>query len=821
MRRLSDHSREALHIFALSAFAIAQPLFDVLGRDATFFVAQGSAVTEVLLFSAVLLFGPPLLIVTATRLVGLLWSPAHRMLHNAAIGGLAGLTIAPPVTRLLQLGTAGWLAILLGVGVLAIGAYSRWPRFGEMLTWMAAAPVVFLAVFLFGSSVRYLLLPAQIRAEVEAVSAGVKADVPIVMLVFDELPLASLLRSDGTIHESRYPNFARLAKSSTWYRNATTNAEQTSRVIPSLLTGRVAEESKIPAASAYPETLFTLLSGGYTIHATEFITRMCPPTCIGPSDRGSFWSLLTDAGIVYLHAASPADMAEDGLPPLGDRWTGFGGSGAPTRNDFSEWRRADAGRDPIARFVSITGRISRAESPALWYVHIGFPHEPWRFLPTLQAYAGHSRPGLRANGQWGPSQPALDHSLQRHLLQLKAADRLLGRLLDRIESAGLFDESLLLVLADHGAAFRAGGSRRSLDGKNTAEILPVPLFVKYPGQQQGSVDTRNAELIDVLPTVADVLGVRVPWAMDGASLRRDDPERGYKRVFMSRQQKVRRFGRSINGIDRISRRIEQLFGPGGDQDDLYRFGPHRDLVGTSVSAITLLPASHAGVQVRLDDVAAYQNVDPSGPFVPAMLTGTVSGGVTPSTPVAVAVNGSIAGTGWTYEDSGDVRLGIMLSPRYFSRGRNSIEVYRVESAARLRPFPLASQLTYRVVSDANQKIVGFNVSDGRTLSLEKEGFVGMLDHVRWTARVVSINGWAADLARQQTPRAFLIVYRGRVVQVVDTRPRRDVAKHHSDAFTDSGIMTDVAPALVPDERLIEVYAIFDNAAFLVLRDATD
>lgn len=819
MPRLSKLSREILHVLALSAFAIAQPLFDVLGRDATFFVAQGSSVTHVLLFSTVALLGPPLVIVACTRLAGILWSPARRMLHRAAIGGLAGLTVAPPVTSLLQIGTIGWLAIFAGVGVLVILAYSRWPRFQEMLTWAGAAPAVFLAVFFFGGPVRHLLLPARVQAEVESVGAAAKAAVPVVMLVFDELPLGSLLQPDGTIDSSRYPNFARLAASSTWYRNTTTNAEQTSRVIPALLTGTVPEANKIPAANAYPQNLFTLLGGTYRIHATEFITRMCPPgTCIGPPDRASFGSLLTDAGIVYLHGALPADLAEARLPPLADRWTGFGAPVAPNAEAFAEWRQADASHDQIDRFASIIDRISRAESPALWYVHIGIPHEPWRFLPTMQVYAGHSRPGLMAHGQWGSSQTAVDHSLQRYLLQLQFADRLLARLLDRVQNAGLRDEALLLVLADHGATFRPGSNRRSLDGENTAEILPVPLFVKYPGQQQERVDTRNAELIDVLPTISDVLGIQVPWTMDGTSLRLDGPERREKRVFLSRQEKVERFGRSIDGVNGVSQRIRALFGPGGGDDDLYRFGPHRDLVGRPVSALDLLRTDHRSAQVRLDDVAAYLDVEPKGPFVPALLAGTVTG-LEKSTPVAVAVNGTIAGTGWTYQDKADLKIGIMLSPRYFSPGKNHIEVYRVASAGQLTPLPRASQLIYRAISDREENIVGIEASNGRTLSLKEKGFGGMVDHVTWTARVVSINGWAADLAREQAPKTFLIVYRGRVVQIVDTTRRRDVAKHFkSEALTDSGIVAHLAPTLVPDERAIEVYAVFDDAAFLVPRN---
>ena len=55
-------------------------------------------------------------------------------------------------------------------------------------------------------------------------------------------------------------------------------------------------------------------------------------------------------------------------------------------------------------------------------------------------------------------------------------------------------------------------------------VLPIPLFVKYPGQTTPTVDERDAQSIDLLPTIADTLGLTLPdeWTFDGRSLL-DDP----------------------------------------------------------------------------------------------------------------------------------------------------------------------------------------------------------------------------------------------------------------------------------------------------------
>ena len=91
---------------------------------------------------------------------------------------------------------------------------------------------------------------------------------PVVMLVFDEWPLASIVRSDGTIDADLYPNVAALAGDSTWYRDTTTVANLTNFAVPALLTGNFPEEGDTADTATHPENLFTLLGGNYDIDVT-------------------------------------------------------------------------------------------------------------------------------------------------------------------------------------------------------------------------------------------------------------------------------------------------------------------------------------------------------------------------------------------------------------------------------------------------------------------------------------------------------------------------------------------------------------------------
>ena len=63
------------------------------------------------------------------------------------------------------------------------------------------------------------------------------------------------------------------------------------------------------------------------------------------------------------------------------------------------------------------------------------------------------------------------HNEQRQLLQLGFADRLLGRLIARLKREGIYDDTLIVVTADHGFAWKVGvETRRSVSLSNVEEL---------------------------------------------------------------------------------------------------------------------------------------------------------------------------------------------------------------------------------------------------------------------------------------------------------------------------------------------------------------
>lgn len=103
--------------------------------------------------------------------------------------------------------------------------------------------------------------------------------------------------------------------------------------------------------------------------------------------------------------------------------------------------------------------------------------------------------------------------------QLRAVDDGIGRLLDRLRESGLYDETLIVVTADHGDAFMEHGfishSRSPYE-----ELIRVPLVLKLPGGRfAGRVVESQVRLVDVMPTLLAAVGAgsRMP-EVDGCNL---------------------------------------------------------------------------------------------------------------------------------------------------------------------------------------------------------------------------------------------------------------------------------------------------------------
>ncbi len=133
------------------------------------------------------------------------------------------------------------------------------------------------------------------------------------------------------------------------------------------------------------------------------------------------------------------------------------------------------------------------ERPTFVFAHLSDPHAPY----TLGKHRG-------------------DAPFDRYLSEVEVVDEQLGRLLTALDAPGLRGRSLLILSADHGEAF---GEHRSRTHGTTLydETLRVPLLFRMPNRVERTVDSRVG-LIDLGPTILDLMGVETPGTYMGQSL---------------------------------------------------------------------------------------------------------------------------------------------------------------------------------------------------------------------------------------------------------------------------------------------------------------
>jgi hypothetical protein len=735
-RRADRPSIVALQLFGLGGFAVAQPLFDILGQHAEFFVAHDARPSDLVLLVLLLSVGVPVLSIGFSWLGGSLSGGLTPGSATPAVGLLTTLVALPILNRL---GSAPAVLMIVAAATLGVAAgWAYWRRAGVrlFLTALSPAAAIFPIWFLFATPVATLVRPPS-PVSTSTVPI-IDATTPIVMVVFDELPIASLLDGGDRIRRERYPNFAALADTSHWFRNGTTVAINTTDSVPSLLSGRRPRDKRLPTAADHPDNLFRLLSGGgYGLRVFEWHTSLCDdPICAegkpARSWRARMHSMVPDIAVIYGHLVLPKRIAEI-LPSVDATWNRFGqtaeASAGASGSDRSE------SRAPDSVFASFLDAIGTGERSTFYFAHLGLPHVPWKYFPSGREYGPmnmpvvpHGKEGL----SWVGDEWQVTQAYQRHLLQVGLADNLVGRLIDRLEEAGLFEESMIVLVADHGISFEPGGLRRMLSDSNRGDIANVPLFVKLPGQSRGTVSDRNVETVDLVPSIAQVLGVEVPWDVDGASVFDPTPERQTKAVTTVRKRapgdSVEYSTQSLGPARRrsVARKLS-LFGESPEWDALFDIGPRSaELRGMERERLVGEPrvAEVSDMEVELDQPEQWDEVDPGGSYVPAHITGRLVGpGAEGKLALAVAVNGVVRATTWSFRaKTGDVRFTALLPEDSFGRGGNQVEVLHLDLAgarARAAPIRQPSRSSFRLVAEGQG--MALETADGRRLVVEGRG----------------------------------------------------------------------------------------------------
>jgi hypothetical protein len=454
--------------------------------------------------------------------------------------------------------------------------------------------------------------------------------------------------------------------------------------VPAILSGKNPLPRRLPTAQHHPGNLFTLLGSSYRLEVIEPITRLCPSRlCSDGEDPAAvrLASMASDAGVVYLHAVLPPELRQ-GLPPLTENWKGFLVNQHWQRRWVHE-RDADRRRGP-ADFID---SISRTDpQPTVYFLHALLPHEPYVYMRTgQQAVYDTGMPGLSGTGRWTNDRWPVLQAYQRHLTQVRFVDTLLGRLLARLDAEGLYDRSLIVVTGDHGVSFRPGHPLKGVDDTTLPDIMSVPLFIKAPGQHEGRVDDANAQSIDIVATIADLLDVDLSWQIDGHSLLDAKSAKLDKTIYYSGANLDRTVEASELARLRADavRRKHQLFERApASAEAVLNLVP--ELAGTRIDDMKVRDDSD--LQVLVEAPERFRAVDLSAPAVPTFIRGRVedSLGRPASARLAVVVNGVVAATTRTYRGEFGADVGewsALIDARWLHAAYNELEVLAIQDTA--------------------------------------------------------------------------------------------------------------------------------------------
>ena len=168
------------------------------------------------------------------------------------------------------------------------------------------------------------------------------------------------------------------------------------------------------------------------------------------------------------------------------------------------------------------------QGPSFLLVHYFDPHfdyiehEDFRFSEDTD-YEGWVKSGMLFGDLRRKRHEMNDDDFRRLLAlydsEIAFTDHHIGRVLDAIRALGFWDESLVVLSADHGEEFMEHD--KFAHGRTLyEEQIRVPLIIKWPNAKQGAVSRRLVQSIDVLPSLLDYLEVPPPPGIAGAPIQR-------------------------------------------------------------------------------------------------------------------------------------------------------------------------------------------------------------------------------------------------------------------------------------------------------------
>jgi len=157
-----------------------------------------------------------------------------------------------------------------------------------------------------------------------------------------------------------------------------------------------------------------------------------------------------------------------------------------------------------------TLRENKHRQPFYMYVHVMDPHQP--YAPEIGSPENRIIPECKSDPKGG------DCSIARYDGEVYNSDYYFGKFVDLIKQMGLYEDSLIILTADHGESLGEHDAAHHGTTLYNSEIS-VPLILKFPGKAfAGKRISAPVGHIDLFPTVLSLLSLPIPPGVQGQSL---------------------------------------------------------------------------------------------------------------------------------------------------------------------------------------------------------------------------------------------------------------------------------------------------------------
>ena len=237
-------------------------------------------------------------------------------------------------------------------------------------------------------------------------------------------------------------------------------------------------------------------------HSSMF-TGMLPPRH-GVRDNGD---MFLDEGATTLaelmQGQGYATMASVGAEVTSHHWgfaQGFDAfyddMGDSREEQSNRWRVERRGDEVLADAYGWLDLHAVGSDPFFGWIHLFDPHAPYR---APQPFAG-------------------AHLARPYLAEVAYTDHLVGELVAKLDALGRLDDTWLVITGDHGEGLGSHGEQ--VHGVLLYDATThIPMIIRPPGGLDGGLTVdQPVSLVDLLPTILDIVGLESPAGVDGISL---------------------------------------------------------------------------------------------------------------------------------------------------------------------------------------------------------------------------------------------------------------------------------------------------------------